>query len=750
MFWRRETAVRRSVGPAILLLWSLAAACGSGDGGTTDPPPAGGGFSLSVSATTPAGIVQAGSGTATVTVSRTGSFSGAVALTVEGAPAGVTITPSAASVASGATTSTLAIDVSLNVPAGSYPITIRGQATGQSAQTASLNLTVVTRPASVTMTRSTSTTLTTNAGGPSINFSVILSRIEYLGTVALDVVAGLPAGVTATFTNSPTTGNTIGVSLAVAASTAPGTYTVELRGTGTGITPAVLLVNFSVVAQAALSVGVSRSTVSIAQNGSGVTSVTLARTNFTGAVTLSLAGLPAGATGTFDANPMTANGGSLTFAAGPNVAPGTYPITMSASAPQVTTPATVVLTLIVTPTGTGGNTAFRFCGAAADIPIWLGFQDGNRWTRVTMGAGNTFTFDVPSPGSVTWVTQHGADDFRINVIEGTDAEIALIAAAQCPSPSNRTASGSVAGIGVADQVQVVLGPRSPTTAPTFGTPNFSFTALPDGALDLLAARSTLTTGLLAANRVLLQRAINPANGGSVGSLDFNGSSVIVPESKTLTLLGTTGGEQLSMTSSLRTANGATIMLSTAFPSSGNSGTIHHLPDASLQANDFHLLQGAASTSTGGHTITRTVSQTVSSTTSRSLPFGAVPGEPTVSIFASNTERVRFNSFIPLQDDYKRLYIASWLQQSGNTRRDVTMTVTEAAALITTGSLGITARIRVPDFSAAPGWNTLWESRPGLPATYLVSASGWTAAGGLAGPLTDGVITKGYTRIGPVP
>jgi hypothetical protein len=748
---RLSAVVHRVVSAGTILALAFVTACGGGgDTGTTPTPNPTGGFSLSVSATTPATIVQAGSGTATVTVSRSGSFTGAVALSVEGAPSGVTVTPSAASVAGGSTTSTLAIDVSLNVPAGTYPLTIRGQASGQAAQTATLNLVVVTRPASVTLSRSSAGALLTNAGGPNIVFSLILNRIEYLGAVTLEVASGLPAGVTATFTNSPTSGNSIGVTLAVAASTAPGAYTAELRATGTGIAPATLSVPFTVLGQGSLTVGVSRSTVSIPQNGSGVTSVTVARTNFTGAVTLAVAGLPSGATGTFDTNPIGTNGSSLTFAAGPSVLPGTYPITITASAPQVATPATVVMTLIITATGTGGNTVFRFCGTAADIPIWFGFASSNSWTRVTMGASSTFTFDFPTSGSVTWVTQHGPDDFRINIAAGTRDEMALIASGQCPSPSNRTATGSVAGVGVADLVQVVLGPRSPTTAPTFGTPTFSFTALPDGAMDLLATRSALATGSLAASRVLLQRAINPANGGSVGTLDFNGGSAITPETKTLSVVGGAGGEQLSMSSSFRTANGASINLSTAFPSTGTSGVISHLPAAQQQAGDFHTLQASASATAGGYTITRSVTQTVASPASTSLTLGAVPGEPNVFVFASNADRARFTSLIPAQADYSRLFIASWLQQSGNTRRDVIMTVTDAMAPITSGSSGTNAQLRVPDFAAAPGWNPLWESRPGLPATYFISASGWTAAGGLAAPLTDGVITKSYTRVGPVP
>lgn len=746
----RSAPVRVRVSRGLTALALVLGCGGGGDTGTTPTPPASGGFTISVSGTTPTTIPQAGSGSATVSVQRTGAFAGAVALSIEGAPAGVTITPANASIASGTNTTSLAIDVSLNVVAGAYPITIRGQSSGQNAQTATLNLVVVTRPASVSLSRSTSAVLSTNASGPPIDFTVLISRIEYLGAVALDVASGLPAGVTSTITGSPTGGSSINVRFTVAASTAPGSYTAELRATGTGISPATLSVPFTVLGVGALTVGVSRPTVSIAQNGSGVTSVTVTRTNFTSGVTLAASGMPAGTTATFSQNPIASNGTTLTFVADASTIPGTYPITVTATSPAVPTPATVVMTLVVTPTGTTGNTVFRFCGTPADIPIWFGFQDGSRWTRITAGANNTFTLDLPSPTSVTWVTQHGADDFRINVVAGTDDEIRSLIPGLCPSPANRTAIGSVTGFGATDQVQVVLGPRAPTTPPTFGSPNFSFAALPDGAMDLLATRSVLSTGLLAANRVLLQRNVNPVNGGSVGALDFNSSSAIVPESNTLTAAGAVGGEQLSLSSALRTAGGSLINLSTAFPNSGSSGVFHHLPSTAVQAGDFHLLQAAASATAGGSSVTRTVSQTVASPTSRSLTLGAVPGEPNVFAYATSPERVRFNSFIPDQADYRRLYVAAWYQQSGNTRRDVTMTVTDALAPISSGNLGTNAQIRVPDFTSAPGWNTFWESRPGLSTTYLVSASGWTAAGGMSAPLADGVVTKSYTRIGPVP
>jgi hypothetical protein len=718
----------------------LASACGGGGDAPTDPEPAPTpAFTISVSGSTPATIAQASSGSATITISRTGGFTGAVSLAVEGAPAGVTITP-------GSTTTSLTIDVSLNVPAASYPLTVRASAAGVVTQTAAMNLVVVTRPASVSMTRSSSGAISGNVGGAPLSFTIILNRVEFLGPVTLDLVTALPTGVTATFTPNPTSGNSLTVSLTYAANAIPGSYTAELRGSGTGSAPATLSVPFTVVGAASMSVSVSRPTVSIPQNGSGLTSVTIARTNFNTAVTLSVVGLPAGVTGTFENNPAPSNT-TLNFTAGPAVVPGSYPLTVSASTPNVPT-ASTSMTLIITPVGVGGNFSIRFCGTPEDIPIWLGYSLGNAWVRVVIGANNTFSFDQGTQGSIVWVNQRGSDDFRITMVAGLRDELAVLTAAQCPSPSNRTATGTVTGVGVAEQAQVVLGPRISNPAPTFASPNFNFSALPDGAMDLLATRSAIESSALVVNRILVQRAINPASGGSVGTVNLATASV--PESKTINIQGAAGGEQLATSAFLRTSGGASISLGNAFISSGNSGPYRHLPAAELQTGDFHTVQATATLSAGGYSITRSATQSMVAPATASLTLGAALVEPFVFAYETSAERTRFSSLIPFNSDYTRLYTAGWFQQSGNTRREFLITVTEAMASIGTGNHGTNAELRAPNFTSASGFNALWEPRNGLATNYLVTSSGWNATGGVAAPLADGVVTKSWSRFGPVP
>lgn len=98
-----------------------------------------GDFTIAIAPTT--ATVTAGNSTnATVSLTRTGGFAGTVNLTATGAPAGVTVAFAPAA-ATGAT-SAVTVSVAVGTAAGTYPITIRGNATGLTERTATLTLTV--------------------------------------------------------------------------------------------------------------------------------------------------------------------------------------------------------------------------------------------------------------------------------------------------------------------------------------------------------------------------------------------------------------------------------------------------------------------------------------------------------------------------------------------------------------------------------------------------------------------------------
>jgi hypothetical protein len=85
------------------------------------------------------------------------------------------------------------------------------------------------------------------------------------------------------------------------------------------------------------------------QGGSSAATVGIIRTNFDSDVALDVAGLPAGATATFDANPAAGTAAALTVATDPDpaaTAVGTYPLTITGVADGLTR--TVRMSLVVT------------------------------------------------------------------------------------------------------------------------------------------------------------------------------------------------------------------------------------------------------------------------------------------------------------------------------------------------------------------------------------------------------------------
>src|SRR5206468_4061078 len=84
----------------------------------------------------------------------------------------------------------------------------------------------------------------------------------------------------------------------------------------------------------------------ITQGATGTATVTITRTNFTGAVTLSLGGAPAGVTGAFNPAAPTGTSSTLTVSVGAAVAPGVYNLTVdgTATAGNRSTPLTLTVT----------------------------------------------------------------------------------------------------------------------------------------------------------------------------------------------------------------------------------------------------------------------------------------------------------------------------------------------------------------------------------------------------------------------
>jgi hypothetical protein len=175
-------------------------------------------------------VAQGGGTSYTATVNASTGFSGSIALSVSGLPAGATGTFNPASIATSGS-STLSISTSGATPPGSYPLTITATS-GALTHTAIVTLVVSgdfslsVAPASVTVTRGTnavySVTITPGSG--------------FAGTVALSV-SGLPRRAGASFNPASVSGSgTSRLTVSTNRKSPTGTFTLTVTATSGGLT----------------------------------------------------------------------------------------------------------------------------------------------------------------------------------------------------------------------------------------------------------------------------------------------------------------------------------------------------------------------------------------------------------------------------------------------------------------------------------------------------------------------------------
>src|SRR5438128_518091 len=229
-------------------------------------------------------LVQGANGTATVTITRT-NFAGAVTLSLGGAPTGVTgsFNPAAPT----GTSATLTVSVGAAVAAGVYDLTVAGAGSAGNRSTP-LTLTVNAAPDYALSVAPTALTIAQGANGTT---TVTITRTSFTDAVTLSL-GNAPTGVTGSFNPAAPTGTNSTLTVSVGAAVAPGVYNLTVDGTATAgnrSTPLTLTVS----AAPDYSLSLAPAALTIAQAANGTATVTITRTNFTGAVTLSLGGAPA-------------------------------------------------------------------------------------------------------------------------------------------------------------------------------------------------------------------------------------------------------------------------------------------------------------------------------------------------------------------------------------------------------------------------------------------------------------------------
>ena len=472
---------------------------------------------------------------------------------------------------------------------------------------------------------------------------------------------------------------------------------------------------------AIVALGLSRtpSALTIAPGGSGPTTVLLTRTNFSGAVTLSLGNAPAGVTGSFSPAAPTGTSSTLTVNVGGGVAPGVYHLTVNGtgSAGNRSTP----LTLTVGTAGSGNVTLdFSSC-PVADRAVWVAAQNGGGpWTRVS-GVGDVYNFTIGSSGGgVAYVTLGTGDASSITVQYMTQAEFTAGTLVFCPPTTGKTINGSVANAGATDITTVSLGGRSASVF-SFGASTFQLGNVPDGAQDLVAYDHSLVGG---AESAIIRRSQNIADNGTISLLDFGASEAFPPATATITVGGLAGGEDVSQGMSYQVgANCATASLYGG-ALGGEIFTASGIPGSEQLPADFHALIVAASLTNASRFIT----QYNHSLIDRTVTLGAVMPTPTINTLSGTYKRLE--AVYTLPTDYEG---STGLQYGDGANKSVDISATFGYLGSTSTTLGLA------DYSALSGWDDNW-------APASASTGAWTVSGvsAFASACTEGATFKAAT------
>ena len=769
-----------------LLAAATIAACGGGDDDNgTQPTPA---ISVALSSNA-VSIMQGTTGTATVNLTRSGGFTGNVAITVEGLPGTVTYTSDPPTIGGTASSAVITFDVAESATPGVINATVKATGTGVSAATAALAITVAAAPAQTYTLAVTNPTLTATQGETATQTVNITRTGGFADAVAL-TAEGLPTGVTAAFDPQSATGNSSTMTLTAAANAATGNATVTVKGTATGQADKTTTFQLTVNAASAagFTLAANPATLTIQQGTGGTSTVNITRTGgFAGAVTLTATGVPNGVTAVFDPTAPTTNSSTLTLTASATAATGPATVTIHGNATGLNEQTTTLALTVNPAAGGSGNTSFEFC-TVDQTPIWLAMQDGanGTWTRVNPSASGTkFQFNITQAKAgvayVTSITSAGvasasrslaiqlagyleremllrnrpirasayaarslATGFGLTILYGSQAELNGRGANLCLPGSGKTVNGTVAGVNAAQaqSASISLGP-STTSATPAGT--FQLTDVPDGALDLVAARSTTntTTFSTAVDKMIIRRGVNAGNNSTLPVLDFGSSEAFDPVQGNLTI-GNIGTDVAVVFTNYFTAAGSGAAGATVgasiLPSAGPF-KYYGVPAAKQIAGDLHLALAIAFPNVTTLDQERIAALYFKDPTDRTVTLGAALPAQSVSA-AATAPYVRFRATGSIPAEYGKLLDLEFTQTSA--ARTVSILASEGYLASAT-----TYDLTVPDFTGVAGWDNNWGPKTGSETEWRISTYGFTGIGlGSLNPV-DGATFKGAGRSGTI-
>lgn len=393
----------------------------------------------------------------------------------------------------------------------------------------------------------------------------------FSGMVDLAVTSALPSGVTASFSPASTSASSV-LTLTASNAAVSGSYVLTITGTSGSIAESTV-VTANVGPMFTLSTGQAAYTVGQGTSSSGSLSLT-GSNGFSGAVTLSLSGLPAGVTVSFGSNPLSAASTPMTIASSSSAALGTYTVTVTGTSGAITASTSFTLTVMApsfTLTPSPGILSLT-PGSMANATVAVnGFSGVVSFSISGLPAGVTAAWNPASSGSAGVVTLTAANSAPLGnalaTITGTSGALSATARlnieVRSAAPTSSTTAlaissgGSAAntvawGTAVTFTAVVTSGGASVTS----GLVNFcDSTALYCGDIHLLGSAQLTSTG--AATMILWPTpgshsykaeftgtANNSASSSAAASLEVTG---LYPSTTSATSSGTVGNYTLNAT-----------------------------------------------------------------------------------------------------------------------------------------------------------------------------------------------------------
>lgn len=245
-----------------------------------------------------------------------------------------------------------------------------------------------------------------NVGG-NANYPVTVNSLFGFGSGVTISVNGLPSGVSA----SVSPGYNATITLSASSSAVAGIYSATVSGTGGGITRTVPITVDVIASQTPdFSISATPTSQGVSIGGSTTYTVNIGALNgFSGSVSLSASGLPAGASAGFNPGSVSGSGSStLTITTSSSTPSGSYNVTITGTSGSLTHNATVTLavsdfTISATPsseTVTAGNST----NYTVNLGNVNGFSGAVTFTASGLPTGASASFNPTSataPGSST-------------------------------------------------------------------------------------------------------------------------------------------------------------------------------------------------------------------------------------------------------------------------------------------------------------------------------------------------------------